>query len=160
MKLRFLFIAFLVASSTFVFAQKLNRVVHEQSEIIARITTTPCPGGCPVYEATLFSDGVATYHGRANTERMGFYQTQVDLSVFNQLLTAVNKASFFQLNDSYPTNEANYVQEKSNTVTYIKQGNKEKTVVQNSGGPERLSMLQQELISLFEDQVWIPVGGQ
>ncbi len=125
--------------------------------VVMRLEKTACYGRCPIFELKLFSDGRAEYHGKANTQRLGVYESRVTKAFIDLVLHEAEKISYFQLNDHYPL-DGRFISDLPNTTTYIKKSGKEKSIIRNHNGPLLLRKYETFLIECFEALNWEPLS--
>ena len=61
----------------------------------------PCFGTCPMYEATLYKNGRARYHGERFVERLGDYTGEVTVQDYARLSYLLDRLGFMSLPDSF-----------------------------------------------------------
>ena len=82
--------------------------VESLAAIIARLPydsislrREPCYGTCPMYEATLYKDGRARYHGERFVERLGDFTGEVMVQDYARLGYLLDRFGFMTLPDSF-----------------------------------------------------------
>jgi hypothetical protein len=66
---------------------------------------TACFGACPVYRLSVSPTGEVTYEGKAHVRRLGTATGKVPQERLNQLLTELDKASYFSFASRYTSAE-------------------------------------------------------
>lgn len=111
---------------------------------------TACYGTCPTYDVLVYSNGKVVYKGIRNVDRIGTFTSRLDIKQLSGLLKEASKINFFNLEDNYPVDDALFIPDLSNTITYLKQGELRKKVFDNNEAPEELVAFEQYLATLFE----------
>ncbi len=122
--------------------------------VVAAIKTTPCYGKCPVYEATLYSDGKVTWFGKKFTERIGRFETKVSEEVVADVRSKIKEGGIFFLEDSYPSQRKLFITDLPNTVISISNGAQPKVITDNHGAPKNLLIFEDYLKAFFEGIDW------
>lgn len=123
----------------------------------ARLTTdtllffqkTACFGKCPTFDVLVMANGEVTYKGIANVDRMGIHKAKLDVRQLAGLLKEASLTNFFGLADHYPEDDALFIPDLPNTITYLKQGDLRKKVFNNNEAPEVLVAFEHYLSTLF-----------
>jgi len=118
-----------------------------------RLEKTSCFGKCPNFEIKLFSDGRAQWHGKHHSKRLGLYETHVDYSFLDQILTKAIQINYFSLSNHYPVN-GKYLSDLPNTITYLSDSELEKSVLRNHNGPNSLRKFEDFIIENFDRLDW------
>jgi len=85
---------------------------------------TECFGPCPVYRATIRSDGTVTYVGIKNVPRLGIYTGNANPYVIKHLSELVGQINFFSLENEYSSE----MTDQPTAVTSVLRGGERKTV--------------------------------
>lgn len=88
------------------------------------IERTMCFGTCPAYTASLASNGVVRYEGRAYTPRKGKWTTDISPSVIQTLDKLQARVGFQKLKDKYAVQYT----DQPTTIVTVYWGQKKKTV--------------------------------
>ncbi len=126
----------------------------EEAYQFAGYQKTPCYGTCPVYQVQIFSDGKATWYGRMNVERKGWYEGMVKESDLKRIREKVHEVKFLDFENQYPTGVK--VADLPTTVIYIRIGDMEKTVKDTHDAPEKLKEFEKFMEDLIETIAWRP----
>lgn len=62
-----------------------------------------CFGVCPVYEATIFNNGIVLYNGIDNVERNGLHHGRITQEQLDGIIDSVQSVEYFDLPDTFPT---------------------------------------------------------
>ena len=110
------------------------KIKEIKKELIISLERTPCYGTCPIYKMKIFSDGSAFYHGERFVEKIGNYEFSVRKETVNYILKKADEIGFFELEDKYTAN----ITDLPKTITFIKDGENKKRVVNYYGAPKTL----------------------
>ena len=77
-----------------------------RTRIIASIKKTACFGQCPVWSATVWSDGRAEFLGEKWAKRQGKFSATVKKNWLKELLETAESSGYFALAPYYPTGHA------------------------------------------------------
>ncbi len=114
---------------------------------------TACYGKCPVYELKIYSNGKATYTGKANVERLGNYEALFTAEKMLQLEARAAAINYFDLSENYPSSKIG-IPDLPNTISYLKIGEREKQIFNNHDAPAALLEFEQFVESLVETLAW------
>lgn len=126
----------------------------EEATLFAAYQKTACFGTCPVYQVQIFSDGKATWYGRMNVERKGWYEAQLDESVLRRILNKANEVLFFSFENEYPIGHK--VADLPTTIMYLQVGDMEKTIKDTHEAPAKLQEYEKFMENLIEEIDWKP----
>ena len=126
----------------------------EEAYQFAGYQKTPCYGTCPVYQVKIFSDGKATWYGKMNVERKGWYEGQISQSDLKLIREKVREVKFLDFENQYPTGQR--VADLPTTIVYIRIGDMEKTVKDTHDAPEKLKEFEKFMETLIEGVAWRP----
>ncbi len=124
-----------------------------------RLEKTACYGECPVFELKFYSDGRAVWHGEFYCDRLGYYEAFLPKAWRDQLLSRAEGIGFFSLLNHYPA-EGPYLSELPNTIVYLNDGNKEKSITQNYLTPKALVDFEEEILKVAEGLAWEVVATE
>lgn len=113
---------------------------------------TPCFGKCPVYEVKFFTDNTATWHGKMNVERMGWYEVELGEETIKAIRDKAHEVGFFDFHYEYPIKHK--VADLPSTITYLRIGDVEKTVKNTHEGPEKLAELEAYIEDIINKLDW------
>lgn len=68
---------------------------------VVTVERGPCNGWCPYYRASIYSNGVIVYEGRAFVEAEGIRLTTIGYKDLEQIVAIIARVDFFNLPDSY-----------------------------------------------------------
>ena len=121
--------------------------------VMASIRRTPCYGQCPVFEAKFMTDGSATYHGKMFVDKIGHYAAQVDEALLESIRTKSFEVNFFDFYNKYPVEDVQ-IADLPTTVTYLRIGDQEKTVIHKFQAPDELKAYENFLVDLIDNIKW------
>ncbi|MBI1225185.1 MAG: hypothetical protein GC192_08080 [Bacteroidetes bacterium] len=124
---------------------------------VAGFQKTACFGKCPVYQVKFYSDGKVTWYGQMNVERKGWHEAKVDDKILAEIRAKAHAANYWDLASKYP--EGQKVADLPSTVTFIRTGDMEKTVIDTYQGPAELVTFEDYLESLINGLRWQPTQG-
>jgi len=130
----------------------------EEAYPFAGYQKTPCYGTCPVYQVKIFSDGKATWFGRMNVERKGWYEGEVSKDVLKRIREKVHEVNFLDFENQYPTGQR--VADLPTTITTIRIGDMEKIVRNTHDAPEKLKEFEKFMEEMIEDIAWRPAENK
>ena len=119
---------------------------------------TACFGKCPVYQVKFFSDGTVTWFGQHNVERKGWFETRVENATLKSIRDKAQAVMFWDFLAEYP--HGHKVADLPSTVTYIRAGDMEKTVVNTHQGPLELEALEDFIEGIINVLEWRPSAGK
>lgn len=141
--------------------EEVNRLCRNEDEKSGveeiGFETTSCYGLCPEYTATLFADGSATYEGRANVERVGYFRGHLEPARFELLARLILEARLFE----GPHRVSCGVTDNSAVYFSIVRGGKRSTLyhyAQYYSGTATLNVIEEVLESDINSIQWQPAG--
>jgi len=117
---------------------------------------TACYGDCPTYSVEIMKSGKAIWTGKANTERMGVWTAQLDERALQSIKNAVSENTYFDLRDKYPVEGT--IADASQTITFVRQGDMQKSVSNVTGAPDNLTKFEAQLNKVIESLDWKTEG--
>ena len=125
---------------------------------VAGYQKTACFGKCPVYQVKFYSDGKVTWYGQMNVERKGWYETKVDKTVLTDIRDKAHAAKYWDFSGEYPTGQK--VADLPSTVTFIRAGDTQKTVVNTHQAPPELEAFEEYLEGIINGLDWRLAAGK
>jgi hypothetical protein len=123
-------------------------------DVLITIERGGCFGECPVYSATIFSDGTVVYDGQHFVKVEGKRTHKIGKERIEKLITAFEKVGYFDLENEYRVDENGVsVTDQQTTTTSFNYNGRRKQVVDYYHSPEKLIYLEteiEELAGLFE----------
>jgi uncharacterized protein DUF6438 len=129
--------------------------VEEEEEvyILCEIQRSSCYGKCPSYSIKLYSDGKAIYYGKANVDKIGYFEAYCDSQNFEAIFTAAEEIGYFAFRSQYPTDGRN-LPDLPKTITYLKRGGLEKRIIDSFDAPSSLVQFEKWLDEFFNSLEW------
>ena len=92
----------------------------------------PCFGFCPVYNLTLFEDGMIVYMSIANVDEIGVRVFETDAFAITSIAQMASSVGYFDWQDSY---EVQVMTDQATVITSIRWGGQFKRIVRYDGDP-------------------------
>lgn len=119
---------------------------------VIEMSKGPCYGNCPVYTLTVFGNGLASYKGERNTDRLGTYVKKLDKAQMERLRREFKNANLWQYRDVYTGRIPDM---QSVTITYF-EGDRKKTVSGKEVRPNAVKWLESILDQVANDpEGWV-----
>lgn len=125
----------------------------EKVYVLCEIQRSNCYGKCPAYTIKLFSDGKVIYHGKANVEKIGYYEAFCNPEFMDAIFTEAESINYFNLRSQYPTN-GSYLPDLPKTTTYLNKAGLQKRIINNFDAPADLVHFENWLDQFFDDMEW------
>ena len=129
-----------------------SEMPKEKAYQVIGFQKTPCFGKCPVYEVKFFSDGTATYHGRMNVDREGWYEARLEKKVIKDIQAKADAIGYWDFYEKYPLE--NQVADLPSTITTVRVGDMIKTVRNTHDAPAKLVEFENYLSGIIEGLDW------
>ena len=113
---------------------------------------TACFGKCPVYEVKFYSDNRATWHGKMNVDKMGWYEAQLEGKTIKAIRDKAHEVGYFDFHNEYPVEHK--IADLPSTITYLRIGDVEKKIKNTHDGPEKLAEFQHYLLDVINRLDW------
>lgn len=133
----------------------VRKIRLEELNKVVEISKGPCYGRCPVFTLTVYQDGIASYLGERNTDRMGLYVKRLDKEVFANLEKEFRDANLWQYQNVYKSRIADL---QSVTLTYYEEGDI-KSITGKEGRPQAVLKLEQTLDRIAAGADWVLKEG-
>lgn len=117
---------------------------------------TPCFGECPTYQVAIHESGKAVWMGKANVDKKGEWVATVGPKKMDYLKNEARKANYMSLNEKYPVE--GQVADAPITITYVRDGDKEKVIKNTFGGPDALVSFEEALNKVISALAWKEVN--
>jgi Domain of unknown function (DUF6438) len=104
---------------------------NKPTVLVAHLRRGPCFGQCPVYEVSIYSNGMAKWKGSANTPLLGSYRTTLPEGWLSALKARAEALGYFQLAAKYPTGYA--IPDLPLTATFVLLNDKTSQKIENRG---------------------------
>ncbi len=103
----------------------------DKTELYLSMKRSGCYGRCPIYNLTVQPNGNIIFEDKDYTETIGKAESKLSEDKRNQLITEIEKANFFSLENAYNSdskNCPNFATDSSDVTIYVKLDGKEKTI--------------------------------
>lgn len=127
---------------------------REKAYQVVGYQKTACFGKCPVFQVKFYNDGKVTWYGQHNVERMGWHEAMVDKAVLADIRAKVSGAKYWDFAPAYPV--AHKIADLPSTVTYIRIGDMEKSVINTHQAPVELVAFEEYLEGIINGLTWKP----
>lgn len=133
-------------------ACKASETAQEKAPVIF-MKKTPCFGTCPDYDIAIYENGMAHINARRYLKIEGTYEAQLSEQQLHSLLELFAQSNFQSFEKSYTSN----VTDLPTTFLTYRSGDKEKTVEDYYGAPDKLKTLEKAVEDLVDQLDWKPV---
>ncbi len=106
-----------------------------------KLTRSGCFGTCPVYNVTIYGNGIVKYEGVRFTDKIGMFIGHIDPALFEGIVKEVNASNFMEMKDVYKA----IVSDLPSATVLLHLGDTEKQVIENGDAPRELKLLQKYL---------------
>ncbi len=127
-------------------------VEPEKAYQVVGYQKTACFGKCPVYQVKFYSDNTATWFGKMNVDRMGWYEARLEGKVLKDIRDKAFEVGYFDFYGEYPVKYK--VADLPSTKTYIRVGDMEKSITNTHDGPAKLTEFEEYLEGIIERLAW------
>ena len=110
----------------------------------------PCFGTCPHYTLIIYENGIASFEGKKDVDKLGLHTKKLSSKVYEGILRAFDNSNFFELEDNYPSDLPDA---PKTAITYHKNGNS-KTVTGDFTRPQIVLSLDKMLSQIAESDGW------
>jgi hypothetical protein len=118
------------------------KTADENVSVIATLQRTPCYGTCPIFQISVFKNGLTFYNGEENVLQKGkfyFYLNQEDI---NSIFDKAKEINYFTLENNYDMPVSDF----PTTISSLSDQKNVKKIENRAGGPKELA----EFESFFE----------
>lgn len=110
----------------------------------------PCFGTCPYYTLTIYENGIASFDGKKDVDKLGLHVKKLTAKEYEGVHRAFESSNFFELKDNYPSDLADL---PKTVITYQKDG-KSKSVTGDIARPSIVLGLDKILTQIAESDGW------
>jgi len=127
-------------------------------DLVITLERTMCPGACPDYLLSVYSDGKIVYEGRHYVAVKGRQERSISKDDVKKLVDEFYRSGYFSLKDRYDP----IVNDGAITKTSIVADGKKKQVVNchPSQAPEGLYKLERMIDEIAQSERWVRQSGQ
>jgi len=79
-------------------------VLIPKDYVVASLEKTECYGKCPSFEFKIYSNGIATFHGKKFVSRYGEFKAKIDEASILRIKEKGKELGILNLSDTYPEN--------------------------------------------------------
>ena len=126
-------------------------------DTVVSMETTACYGECPIYIATLMSDGSLYYLGRKFVDNVGYYQAKVSYKHIRTIDQKMQAMDILSKAQHYPE-DGEDILDVSNTILTIEFKGKRKKIHINHAAPVELNSFVTYLEDFFKNIDWQPAS--
>ena len=141
-------ICFLIIHSTLSYGQEID-----ESLFVASLARTTCYGNCPYYEIKLYSNGMATFHGKKNVPFIGLHKARVGTETVAKILNKAKEIGYMKFGLKYPQKGIGII-DFPVCITSIKTETEKKTIYNRNDSPQKLVEYQEFFDELLEEIEW------
>jgi len=155
MRINFTFISFILAIFSFTACNTSKELPKLNSkDIVYSLQKGSCLGKCAVYSLKVYNNKYVTYEGVAGGNKIGLYYKMISDSVYNDLVLIFSEANFFEFEDEYISDIADFPQ-----IIIGQQKDKiYKKVKYKENRPKNLYNIQLKLEEIANSFEWKPYG--
>ena len=145
--------------------RRLSLEVVRSHDLVLTMKRTECYGTCPVYEVSIDDAGNVTFNGIKHTNTIGKAAGKISSGDIDQLVSALNAASFYKLSQNYDQNTCpEFATDMSTVVISLRLNGLIKTVNHNLGCstkgdhkpyPPGLAVLEKKIDETARTSQWI-----
>ncbi len=111
----------------------------------------PCFGTCPHYTLTIYENGIASFEGKRDVEKLGLHVKILTKKEYEGVHRAFKASDFFALNDDYPSDLPDLPR---TAITYLKEGNSKTVTGDETSLPAIVLSLDKILTQIAESDGW------
>lgn len=127
-----------------------DRMNLQEISIVASMEKGPCYGRCPVFNLTIYENGIVTFEGKRFTDREGMYYRKLNKKEISALREKFREADFFSFNRVYPSR----IPDMATVSISYNEGDKSATVMGKEGRPEAVMKLENYLDKIANSGEW------
>jgi len=127
---------------------------------VITLERTACFGSCPVYRISVTSSGTVSFEGKAHVRRIGPATDQVPPEQVEKLLSEIEQAGYFTLDDRYQASEpgcGRYATDAPTVITSVRLRGRSKTITHDYGCtrvPGTLTILERKIDETLGSARW------
>ncbi len=119
-----------------------------------KLDRSGCFGTCPVYNVTIYGNGIVKYEGIRHVEKIGMFIGRMDPAVFSKIVDEMNAVNFMKMKDVYDT----FFSDLPGSTIHLHMGTADKKVIENGEAPKELKAFQNYLDKISDSiEEWKPV---
>ncbi len=127
---------------------------NEEVYLICSLQRSGCMGKCPAYLVEIFSDETVKYHGMADVQMIGYFESTINIDQVNSIFESAEKIHYFDLSDQYPIGDL-IVYDLPTTTSFLNlNGKKKKITNHNYGYPNELLEFEKQIDLVIYGLTW------
>jgi len=130
-----------------------------QPYVLASIQKNGCFGNCPEYEFVIMSTGIATFHGKKYTPKVGSFKADMSAGKRLDLEEKIKAFNILSLKKMYPSN-GNFIKDLPDTYILVNLHGKRIIIRNNHDAPKALLDFEKYLESVIERLEWYKVSDK
>jgi hypothetical protein len=134
----------------------------QSQESVNRISLqrTACFGVCPVYNVSIYPNGLVEFHGERFVASVGDYNHRVDPANFDRLAQFAREIDFYSLSAEYRVrieadNSVTAVSDLPSRITTVETRSEAKSVLNYFAGPQELEDFENLIDQLTDSARWV-----
>lgn len=132
--------------------------LDKNGQVIVQFARQACFGKCPIYNFSVYENGLLVYNGERFVEKEGAFYQVLSKSIVKDLVDTFEKSSFQTFSETYPIDNSAPSDLPSVLLSYRNKAGKVKKVSSKGGQtPEELILLQSKVDSLLNFQQMIKI---
>jgi len=127
--------------------------LDKNGKVIVQFARQACFGKCPIYNFSIYENGLLVYNGERFVEKEGTFYQLLPKSVVKDLISEFEKSSFSTFAEKYPVDNTSPADLSSVELSYRnKAGALKKVIAKGWGAPEEFIQLHLRVDSLLSFQ--------
>ena len=123
--------------------------------VLLKFEKTACFGFCPVYEFSLYSNGIACYNGKHFVKKEGKTYGLFKEKLWKEIKSKAENIQFISFSNNYPIESQNEIPDLAKTIISLNFYGQIKTITDSHSAPKELKGLEdfiENAINLFLDE--------
>lgn len=125
----------------------------ESPDTVFMLQKTACYGKCPVFTATILSNGTMKYTGKRNVDKVGQYTSKISRIEISKIDRELKRVDILSFAEHYPLDRQDIV-DAANTIIYTQFDGESKRIFINHGAPDELKRLINKVERILEEANW------
>lgn len=122
---------------------------EQNGEVIVSMQRTACYGRCPIYDITIYKNGLLIYNAKQFTDTTGCFFRQLNRQQLSTIKKWFATANFFGMAAKYPEDKA-ALTDLPSCIIFYQDGKRKKTVTdRHVDTPPALKHLEQQIDALI-----------
>lgn len=124
-------------------------------DTVVMIQTTACYGQCPVYKATILSNGNMFYLGKRHVDNVGYYKASISPAEIRKIDRKISAIGLMDMAERYPESGKDIL-DLSNTILISELKGERKKIYINHNAPVKLNEFITFIENIIKDTDWQP----